>query len=365
MRSTTRRTTLRTAAVFAGAAAVLALPVGSAFADSPTGPEQEVLPGVEQPVKERPAGEKPPVDKPADEKPAVERPGVEKPGGDEPVTEPAVDPTVPQVDPTAPAVKRAFVTTVKLADGSIAKVYKIGNGHFEAEVFSGSTKLDTLVSKGGKPAYGQNNGLHIVLQPNGTVTSWVEGEQKPTPKPEPTPKPLVKPKHEGKQGKESKKETSVRITMPDGRIAKLIDGPNGKRVEISMPNGNLLGTIDLKHPSAQNDGWTYRIVQDGKRVKFVVIDGKGGGSSWVYGFDGKLIEKYAAERPKAAKPAGDRVDRVVPKGGVKAGVEGAGTGSGAAAGDTPMLVAAGGGMAAVGAAGLGFALLKRGRADQS
>ncbi|MFE2552244.1 hypothetical protein ACFXGI_27335 [Streptomyces sp. NPDC059355] len=177
--------------------------------------------------------------------------------------------------------------------------------------------------------------------------------------------PKPKPKHEVREGK---KESSVRIAMPDGRIAKLVDGPNGKRVEISMPNGNRLGTIDLKHPGGQNNGWTYRIVQDGKRVKFVVIDGKGGGSSWVYGFDGKLIEKYVAERSKAAKPAkpaGDRVEQVVPKGGVKAGAEGAGTATGSSKGDTPMLVAAGGGTAAVGAAGLGFALLKQGRADQS
>ncbi|MFE6841868.1 hypothetical protein [Streptomyces sp. NPDC057686] len=49
----------------------------------------------------------------------------------------------------------------------------------------------------------------------------------------------------------------------------------------------------------------------------------------------------------------------MPRGGVKAGAEGA------SAGDKPMLVAAGGGMAAVGAAGLGFALLKRGRAERS
>ncbi|GHE77017.1 hypothetical protein CP980_16175 [Streptomyces vinaceus] len=212
--------------------------------------------------------------------------------------------------------------------------------------------------------------MHVVLRPNGTVTSWVEGEQKPKPRPKPLEKhePVEKPKHQ------LKKETSVRVTMPDGRIAKLVDGPRGKRVEISVPNGNLLGTVDLKHPSAQNDGWTYRIVQDGKRVKFVVIDGKGGGSSWVYGFDGKLIEKYAAERPgasKAVKPAADRVDRVegtdrvVPQGGVKAGAEGADAGSGTSKGDTPMLVAAGGGMAAAGAAGLGFALLKRGRAGRS
>ncbi|MEU9142613.1 hypothetical protein [Streptomyces sp. NPDC048349] len=227
MRST-RRTALRTAAVVAAAATVLAFPAGSAFADSSAVPGPEVLPGIEQ----------------------------------------------PQVKPSAGV--RAYVTTVRLADGSVAKVYKIAAHHFEADVFAGSTKLDTLVGKGGAAAYGQNNGLHVVLQPNGTVTSWMDGRQKP--------KPQVKP--------EGKKESSVRITMPDGRIAKLVDGPNGTYATISMPNGHSLGTIDSKHPSTQNDGWTYKLVQDGKRVRFVVIDGKGGGNSRVYDFGGKLIEQY-------------------------------------------------------------------------
>ncbi|MBT2541806.1 hypothetical protein J7E99_14110 [Streptomyces sp. ISL-44] len=334
MRST-RRTTLRTAAVVAGTAAVLALPVGSAFADSPAVPEPEGLPGIEQPQVD----------------PSVE-PSVE------PSVQPSADPSVPPVKPTTPPVKptagvRAYVTTVKLADGSTAKVYKIGDNHFEADIFAGSTKLDTLVSKGGAAAYGQNNGLHVVLQPNGTVTSWIDGGQQP--KPVEKPKPQVKP--------EVKKESSVRITMPDGRIAKLVDGPNGKRVDIATRNGNSLGTIDLKHPSTQNDGWTYKLVQDGKRVKFVVIDGKGGGNSWVYDFDGKLIEQYTVQKDAKndvkkdakkdeAKPA---VGKVVPKGGVKAGAEGVTPPNG----DTPKLLAAGGGMAAAGAAGLGFAMLRR------
>ena len=155
----------------------------------------------------------------------------------------------------------------------------------------------------------------------------------------------------------------MRITMPDGRIAKLVDGPNGKRVEISMPNGNALGTVDLKHRSLLNDGWTYKLVQDGKRVKFVVIDGRNGGSSWVYGFDGKLIEKYTAE--KSAKPAARPAqagDKAVPKGGVKAGAEGVSDAAGTGA-NTPMLLGAGGGMAAAGAAGLGFAMLRRHRGE--
>ncbi len=231
---TPRRTTLRSAAVVAGAATVLALPVGSAFADSPAVPEPEVLPGIGQ----------------------------------------------PSVIPAASG--RAYVTTVKLADGSVAKVYEIGNSHFEADVFAGSTKLDTLVSKAGAASYGQNDGLHVVLRPNGTVTSWMEGAPKP----------------------QLRKESSVRITVPDGRTAKLVDGPHGERVEISTPKGRALATIDLRRPSVHHDGWTYRIVQDGKRVKFVVIDGKGGGNSWVYDFNGRLIEKYTVVDPAAAGAVG-------------------------------------------------------------
>ncbi|MFF4386346.1 hypothetical protein ACFY0G_06025 [Streptomyces sp. NPDC001552] len=238
----TRRTSLRSAAVVVGAATVLALPVGSAFADSPAVPGSEVLPSVE-PV----------------------------------------------------ASVRAYVTTVKLADGSVAKVYKIGDSHYEADVFAGATKLDTLVSKAGAASsYGQNNGLHVVLRPNGTVTSWMAG----------APKPQI--------GKGS----SVRIAMPDGRIAELVDGPHGKRVEISTPKGRALATIDLRRPSVHHDGWTYRVVQDGERVKFVVIDGKGGGNGWVYDFNGRLIAKYTVE--PAGRGTGKDVKAVAPGGGAAA-----------------------------------------------
>ncbi|MEV7560269.1 hypothetical protein [Streptomyces sp. NPDC089795] len=226
---TTRRTTLRSAAVVAGVATVLALPVGTAFAASP----------------------------------AVREP--------------------------APSV-RAYVTTVKLADGSVATVHKVGANHFEAEIHAGSTKPDRLVSKGAAASYGQSDGLHVLLRPDGTVTSWMDGTSKPE------PKPAAKT--------EITKESSVRITLPDGRIAQLVDGPKGKRVELSTPKGHALATIDPRRPSAQHDGWTYKLVRDGKQhVKFVVIDGKGGGNSWVYDFDGRLIEKYTVD-PAGAGAAG-------------------------------------------------------------
>ncbi|MFD4135765.1 hypothetical protein [Streptomyces goshikiensis] len=207
-RRTHRRTTFRTAAVLAGAAAVLAVPVGSAFADSSAGAV--------------PAGAPAPV-------------------------------------------------TVRLADGSVAKVYKTGPNRFEADIFAGSTKLDTLVSGGGGVAYGRSDGLHVVLQPNGGVTSWMEGGEKPGPQARPQTKGVA----------------SVRVAMPDGRIAKLVTGAGagGERAVISLPNGEVLGAIDLRHPSVLNDGWTYKLVRDGERVRFVVIDGRGGvGNSWVYDF---------------------------------------------------------------------------------
>ncbi|OLZ66523.1 hypothetical protein AVW11_15530 [Streptomyces amritsarensis] len=279
MRSS-RRTTLRTAAVVvAGAATVLALPAGSAFADAPTG-------GMEQPSAQ------PPV------KPSL------KPSGD------------PKQRPLpAPAV-RAFVTAVKLADGSVAKVYTLGRSHFEADIFAGPTRLDTLVSRGAAASYGRSNGLHVVLQPNGTVASWLDGG--PQPKPRVTPKPRTAA--EGRVEVES----SVRVAVPGGRIAKLVDGPRGKYVVISMPNGRVLGTVDLKRPSVRNGGWTYELVRDGKRVQFVVIDGKGGGNGWVYDFGGSLIGTYTVDA--APQPKKEHGIRVVPSGGARAASGPAGLG---------------------------------------
>ncbi|MFJ7155315.1 hypothetical protein ACIQUQ_10270 [Streptomyces sp. NPDC101118] len=371
------RRTVRTAAVATGAVAALALPAHAAFAASPA-------PAANQTEAGQTAGETTPEVLPGtdeatpDVKPEI-RPEV-LPGKPDvtPEIQPEVKPEVkPEVLPGKDKEKdrgkdgnkvRQFVTTVRLADGSVAKVYKIGPNHFEAVISANGVTIDTLVSKDGRPSYGQNNGLHVVLQPNGTVTSWVEGGKK-----QQKPQHKKHDKHE-QRGKKTVPAVSVAtVKMPDGRIAKLIKGgKNGPRVEISMPNGNHLGTLDLKHPSTVNDGWTYKIVKDGKRAKFVVVDCRNGGDSWVYDFHGKLVEQYKADRrtgrkaavATSAKDAGDTrqvkeatAHQVLPKGGVKAGAEGVeGKGS-----DTPVLVAAGGGMAAAGAAGLGFALLRRGR----
>lgn len=81
-----------------------------------------------------------------------------------------------------PEAKRVYVKTVKLADKvSRAKVYKTGKNRYEAELWAKGSRYGALYSQG-RPAYAQNNGLHITLHPNGKVTSWVQ-EAKPKPKP--------------------------------------------------------------------------------------------------------------------------------------------------------------------------------------
>ncbi|MBD0746055.1 hypothetical protein [Streptomyces sp. CBMA152] len=298
MRATRR--TLRTAAIATGAIAAFALPAGAAFAADST-----PTPG--------------PADQDQDRKQDESK------------------------KDDAKKESRSFVKSVKLADGSVAKVYKLGQNHYEAEIWANGTKLDTLVANGSS-ATGENNGLHVVLTPGGTVSSWVDGGKKDEKKDD------KRDERQREKKSDRKVVSTAKVTMPDGRIAKLIKTTDGPRVEISMPNGNFLGSIDLKNPSTLNDGWTYKIVNAGKgSYKFVVIDGKSGGNSWVYDFDGKLIEKYTVQKDAKKSTTG-----VVPKGGVKAGADVSGSG-----GNQVPLIAAGGGMAAAGAAGLGFALYHR------
>ncbi|MFD3941373.1 hypothetical protein [Streptomyces sp. NPDC058579] len=294
------RRTIRTAAIATGTIAALALPTAGAFA----------------------------VDNPADQGDQNEQ----------------SDQQQPQVETP---VERAFVKSFKLADGSVAKVYQTGTDQYAAEIWADGALIDTLTTSTGSPAYGQNNGLHVVLQPDGTVTSWVQGAPKPQPKPKPEPE-------------NKKKDVSVRVTLPDGRIASLVKGHHGPRAVISLPNGNHLGTLDLKNPTATHDGWTYKVVVVGKGAyRFVVIDSpKQGGNSWVYDFQGRLVEKYQVQKKAAPTSTPTSTHLVpkgtVPKGAVKAGVENVSGFSGQAA-----LIGAGGGLAALGAAGLGFALYHR------
>ena len=73
-----------------------------------------------------------------------------------------------------PAVERVLIGTSTLADGSTtAKIYRLTADHYEADIYAGGKRLDTLVADG-RVAYGGNNGLHVALHPDGRLASWGE-----------------------------------------------------------------------------------------------------------------------------------------------------------------------------------------------
>lgn len=90
-----------------------------------------------------------------------------------------------------PVNKRVLIRTDTLADGSTAKVYRLSVNHHQADIY-GSAKLGTLDADG-RAAAGENNGLHVVLSPDGSLTSWLAGSPAPAPDPKPTPDPDPKP----------------------------------------------------------------------------------------------------------------------------------------------------------------------------
>ncbi|MFE5550206.1 hypothetical protein ACFQ71_41645 [Streptomyces sp. NPDC056534] len=183
---------------------------------------------------------------------------------------------------------------VDLADGALAKVYQDGPGRFSAEIYAGGSLVDTLVSTDGRPAYGQHNGLHVVLRPDGTVRSWVETAPKPDPKP--TPKPDPKPAPD--QRKNTVRLPDAKVTLPDGSVARLFTSTTWPRVELTQKNGRSLGSLDLRHPTAAHHGWTYTLVDAGKRhYELTAVDTpRQGAGSRVYDFQGRLIGTYVAQK---------------------------------------------------------------------
>ncbi|MFF3642843.1 hypothetical protein [Streptomyces sp. NPDC002564] len=87
-------------------------------------------------------------------------------------------PTPPKPQPQ----KRTFVREYHNLGGTgfDAKVYKVRTG-YEADLIARSkdsgkkTVWDTLQQSGSKAAYGEHNGAHFVLNPDGTMKGWVDG----------------------------------------------------------------------------------------------------------------------------------------------------------------------------------------------
>ncbi|MEU7029308.1 hypothetical protein AB0A60_21815 [Streptomyces sp. NPDC046275] len=255
------RRTLRTAAVATGTIAALALPAAAAFADDQPAPAPS--PDSQSQDQDQGQGQGQSQDQGQGQ-------------GDQ-----------------GPVVGRVFLQSYRLADGSVARVYLTTPTDYQAEIWAGGTLLDTLRTSG-QPAYGQNNGLHVVLQPDGTVSSWMD--QVPTPKPDPKPTPKPKPAPQPKP----KPAVLPKAKLADGTVATFAKtAKNGPRVEVTAVNGKRLATVDPRHLTVRHHGWTYKLaVQPGRNhYRFVVIDTpRKGGNSWVYDLNGKLVAKYHAQK---------------------------------------------------------------------
>lgn len=97
----------------------------------------------------------------------------------------------PKPKPKPQPGKRELIRIDTLVDGSMAKVYKLSVHHWQADIYAGSAGIGTLDANG-RSASGENNGLHVVLSPDGRLSSWSDDDQAkkdPTPKPDPTPEP--------------------------------------------------------------------------------------------------------------------------------------------------------------------------------
>lgn len=126
------------------------------------------------------------------------------------------------------------------------------------------------------------------------------------------------------------------VTLGNSAKARILNRGGSYAATVSL-DGKEVAALSATHPTATQDGVRYELHSRNGHIGIAYLNGQ----------DGKGGEKEQREQ-KVSPP---------PEGGVAAGAQGVRD-----AGDPAFLVA-GGGMAAAGAAGLGFAMLRRGRTD--
>ncbi|MFI1629053.1 hypothetical protein ACH4YO_33790 [Streptomyces noursei] len=200
--ATRRRNLVRTSAIAAVAGSALLLPAAAAFADSPA-PANPASPNAEHDQKQDGNQNQ---DNGTPEKDAQDKSGQD--GSSQEKNKGSQD------KGKGKKGERSFVRAQNLAGGFTAKIYKLGQNHYQADMYAKApdtgkpVKYDTLETTGGKPAHGQHNGAHFVLQPDGTMTSWVEGGNK---------KPDNKD-GKGKDGKSKKQDQDKATPKNQGKV---------------------------------------------------------------------------------------------------------------------------------------------------
>ncbi|MFI6605981.1 hypothetical protein [Streptomyces sp. NPDC050507] len=249
-----------------------------------------------------------------------------------------------------------LIRTDELKGGLTAKVYKHGDQHvyYTAEVLDGAKALGVLTAGGGyAPEESRvfGNGIKVTLDFTGAVTSVVDAGsdgQGPV-----TPVECV---------------ATVTKSIGAGTLAELSISPSGPSVVFQGGDGKVLGQLSRLHPALPaSAGFLGEIINPSSTAPQLRTNMEGGGHPASVTDFPKLPKgcsfTYATTSGNSTSGDGTSANgtetqtsqtsqtSVVPKGSVAAGAEVEQNGS-------PVLIAVGG-AAAVGAAGLGFVLMRR------
>ncbi|MEU7132000.1 hypothetical protein [Streptomyces sp. NPDC046261] len=241
-----------------------------------------------------------------------------------------------------------YVGMEKLPQGGVVRVYKVGPNHYQGRIARGEAAGAALVifDADGEDGYAEYKGQRVRLgAADGAVTVQVMAGPSGT----------------------TQCTATIEANIGAGTIAVLTNGPKGPQVRYKDGSGDISGVImDREHPS---DGRTGKIVDpDGAHPRLVTKMQGGDYPSVTTDFPvapegcGATGAKATGSTGGAAKAtnastqpgsAGVAQTKAVPQGGVAAGAEGVREDNETA------LLAAGGALASVGAAGVAFAVLRR------
>ncbi|MFJ4806719.1 hypothetical protein [Streptomyces murinus] len=142
--------------------------------------------------------------------------------------------------------------------------------------------------------------------------------------------------------KDEKEQNAQEFKLSNNAVAHVYKLPKGGCMAWITMNGQRIANLSAENPTATVKGYKYELNQANGFVGVLHPDG----------WHSEQDKPNAGGKKKHAQQHGGKT--ATPKGGVAAGAEGVQE-------QNPAFLVAGGGIAASGAAGLGFAMLRRGR----
>ncbi|MFE0103385.1 hypothetical protein [Streptomyces sp. NPDC059009] len=217
---------------------------------------------------------------------------------------------------------------VSLWDGGMAKVSKNKNGVWKASLHDRKDTYSVTIDARSKPSAVLKSGLKVSISQDGKIAQqWTKNKPKPKPKPD-----------------GDRHDYDIRtVKLKDGGKAVVSKARNGEYgAQLFDKGGNVGPNLDSsKRTVTLKSGLKVTLTKSGKILQ-----------EWTGTTTGTTGTTGTGTGTDTGTTGGK--DQQIPKGGVKAGAEGAES-------DGTALLAAGGGAAAAAAAGLGFTMLRRGR----